>query len=154
MELRKIDTLEELEREKIRLRNEAASARELFQTQLTVTAKSGKDALLSNWKTVLPIVAAVGTKKFFSRSPEEDYHAAQEPNSLLENIQEGLHIIQRPGNEKWIALFPVVKRLFDHWQLRNYANSEEDGLPLKNEHKDVVSPTNSNAVSSEPSLNY
>lgn len=116
MSLSKIDTLEELEQEKMRLKRESSIALDLFQRQLAVTANSGKKALISNWKTVVPIVAAAGIKRFVNTTTEEaDSYQSQAPNTVLESIQEGLSIFQKPGNDKWLSLIPFVKRLWEQY---------------------------------------
>jgi hypothetical protein len=128
MKLRKIHTLKELEREKIRLRYEADVARELFKLQVSMTMDSGKKAVLGSWKSALPVVAFVAIKRFFQKNGNM---TLWERNPTLVNIQNGLRAFQQPGSQKWLALIPVLRNLWEDWMAPGYEDDEfqADGSP-------------------------
>lgn len=128
MELRKINTLKELKQEKVRLRHEASAARELFKLQISMTMDSGKKAILNNWKSTLPVVAFVALKRFVSKT---GHTASWDRNPTLVNIQNGLRTFQQSGPQKWLALIPILKNLWEDWFLGDDAGDEfqADGSP-------------------------
>jgi hypothetical protein len=104
------------------LQQEADVARELLHLKVQTTLDSSKKDLLGSWKVLLPLVVTAGIKQFTGNQPRT---ATTAGNPFLATFEEGFHAFQRPGNEKWLALFPIVLRLWELWQDRPRGASEQ-----------------------------
>jgi hypothetical protein len=130
MELHKIDNIQELRQERLRLQQEADVALELLHLKVQTTLESGNKGLLGSWKAIIPLVITAGIKKFAGDQPRT---ATMGGNPFFATFQEGFHAFQRPGNEKWLALFPVILRLWELWQDRPTGASDQASLPVQQE---------------------
>lgn len=126
MELHKIDSLQELRQERLRLQQEANVARELLHLKVQGTLDIGKNSLLGGWKAIIPLVVTAGIKQFVGSRPRM---AAGRGDNFFATFQEGFNAFQRPGSEKWIALFPILLHLWEQWQDRQF----ESTTPIRRE---------------------
>lgn len=124
MELHKIDSIQALRQEKLRLQQEAEVARELLHFKVQGAIDSSKKGLLGSWKAIIPVVIAAGIQQFTSKNASRVARGDQGENEFFATFQEGYHAFQRPGNERWIALFPIIIRLWELWQDRQDEKSE------------------------------
>ena len=113
MQLHQIDSIQELRKERLRLQQEANVARELLHLKVQTTIDTGKSGLLGSWKAIVPFALTVGLKQFTSGKPRE---ATSGGNPFFDTFQEGFNVFRQPGNEKWIALLPIIMRLWEQWQ--------------------------------------
>ncbi len=133
MELHKIDSLQELRQERLRLEQEANVARELLHLKVQSSLESGKNSLLGSWKAIVPLAITAGIKHFADGKPRM---ASGREDNFFATFQEGVNAFQRPGNEKWMALFPIIIRLWEQWQDRQSAAPAEATVPIR--HHTVV----------------
>lgn len=116
MELHKIDSIQKLRQERLRLQQEANLAKELLHLKVQGTIDSSKMRLLGNWKAIVPVAIAAGIQQFTKNDEPQRTMAATDENAFFAAFQEGFHAFQRPSNERWVALFPVLLRLWELWQ--------------------------------------
>jgi hypothetical protein len=116
MELHKIDSIQALRQERLRLQQEANAARDLLHLKVQGTIDSGKKGLLGSWKAIIPLIITASIKQFASNNSSRKATVGSEENAFFATFQEGFHAFQQPGNEKWLALFPVIIRLWEQWQ--------------------------------------
>lgn len=147
MELHKIDSIQELRQERLRLQQEANVARELLHLKVQGTIDSGKKSLLGSWKVILPLVVAAGIQQFTGNNASTAttrQRTKENENAFIATFQEGFHAFQQPGNEKWVALIPIILRLWELWQDRQedgpipsppaptpVQNTASEGVPLR-----------------------
>lgn len=133
MELHKIDSIQELRQERLRLQQEADVARELLHFKVQGAIESSKKGLLGSWKAIIPVVLAAGIQQFTSNNSSRIPRGTRGENEFFATFQEGFHAFQRPGNERWIALFPIIIRLWELWQDRQDERSELVPSPVNQE---------------------
>jgi hypothetical protein len=130
MELHKIDSIQELRQERLRLQQEANVARELLHRKVQGTLDSGKKSLLGSWKAIIPLVITAGIKQFAGSKPRM---VSGGEDNFFATFQEGFNAFQRPGSEKWVALFPILLRLWEQWQDRQSVAEAQSTTPIRRE---------------------
>ncbi|WP_367390447.1 hypothetical protein [Lewinella sp. LCG006] len=116
MELHKIDSIQKLRQERLRLQQEANVAQELLHLKVQGTIDSSKVRLLGSWKVLLPVAITAGIQHFVKNSAPRTTTAATDENAFFATFQEGFQAFQRPSHERWGALIPVLLRLWELWQ--------------------------------------
>lgn len=113
MQLHQIDSIQELRKERLRLEQEADVARELLHLKVQTAIDTGKRGLLGSWKAIIPIAITAGLKQFSSAKPREE---TMRGNAFFDTFQEGFKVFQGPSKERWVALLPIIIRLWEQWQ--------------------------------------
>lgn len=148
MQLHKIDSIQELRAEKLRLQKEADVARELLHLKVQTAIDTGTRGLLGSWKAIIPIAVTAGLKQFSSTKPRG---ATMGERAFFDTFQEGFNAFQQPGNGKWAALFPIIIRLWSQWQEHQTVGDQQRSSPKGQEYVNVE---DFNLREEKPTLTY
>ncbi len=143
MQLHQIGSIQELRKERLRLQQEADVARELLHLKVQTAIDTGKRGLLGSWKAIIPIALTAGLKQFSSAKPRG---ATTGENTFFDTFQEGFKAFQQPGNGKWVALFPIIIRLWEQWQEHQAVSDPQSSS--------IVNADNSNSREENPVLTH